>query len=233
MTLVIACKMKHTFKHQRLKHAAAHRSFDGLVWLTGVGAFLSLCFLVSTVEPTQAGATQPKRNKETTRSTANCLQWAIGEHIGQYLRSTDSQGESQNGKLHCVLCAVWMSKKGAILKNHVLGKDKKHSDGSAVCLPGTHADEAEVPPTPARQEPEQPQHPPTIIVTVPQSQWTETWSSTQSSPTVKEKAKSSPFIWGVMLEKSCVYCVESLQVAGGALGRSRAGGFGAHAILDQ
>ena len=63
------------------------------------------------------------RNKETTRSTADCLQWAIGEGIGDHLSLTDSQGESQNGRLNCNLCAVWLSTKGAILKDHVLGKN--------------------------------------------------------------------------------------------------------------
>ena len=52
----------------------------------------SLCLLMSTVEPTAEGTTQPKRNKETTRSTTDCLQWATGEGIGQYLCCTDTQG---------------------------------------------------------------------------------------------------------------------------------------------
>ena len=37
---------------------------------------------MSTVEPTDKGKAQPKRNKETTRSTTDCLQWAIVEGIG-------------------------------------------------------------------------------------------------------------------------------------------------------
>ena len=61
--------------------------------------FSSLCVLMSTVEPIEELTTQPKRNKETTRSTTDCLQWAIGESIGQYLCCTDTQGEGQNGKL--------------------------------------------------------------------------------------------------------------------------------------
>ena len=72
----------------------------------------SLCLLMSTVEPTDEGTTQHKRNKETTRSTTDCLQWAIGEGIGQYLCCTDIQGESQNGKLYHALCAVWLSSVG-------------------------------------------------------------------------------------------------------------------------
>ena len=80
---------------------------------------------MSTIEPDEEGTTQPKRNKETTRSTTQCLQWAIGESIGQHLCRTDTQGEGQNGKPYCTLCAVWLSSKGAILKDHVLGKNKK------------------------------------------------------------------------------------------------------------
>ena len=91
--------------------------------------FSSLCLLMSTVEPTEEGTTQPKRNKETTRSTTNCLQWAIGGGPGQYLCCTDTQGGDQNGKLYCILCAVWLSSKGAILKDQVLGKNKKQLDG--------------------------------------------------------------------------------------------------------
>ena len=94
----------------------------------------SLCLLMSTVEPTAEGTTQPKRNKETTRSTTNCLQWAIGEGIGQYLCCTDTKGASQNGKLYCNLCAVWLSSKGAILKDHVLGK-KQETTRWLLCPP--------------------------------------------------------------------------------------------------
>ena len=40
----------------------------------------SLCLLMSTVEPTAEGTTQPKRNKETTRSTvcSGQLEKALG-----------------------------------------------------------------------------------------------------------------------------------------------------------
>ena len=72
------------------------------------------------------------RNKETTRSTADCLQWAIGEGIGEHLCLKDTQGESQIGKMFCALCAVWLSMKGAILKDHVLGK-KCETLGRFVC----------------------------------------------------------------------------------------------------
>ena len=89
------------------------------------------CFDMSSPEDTQTTeasqesqeSQKSSRNKETTRSTADCLQWAIGEGIGDHLSLTDSQGESQNGKLNCNLCAVWLSTKGAILKDHVLGKN--------------------------------------------------------------------------------------------------------------
>ena len=89
------------------------------------------CFDMSNPEDTQTteasqesqDSQKSSRNKETTRSTADCLQWAIGEGIGDHLSLTDSQGESQNGRLNCNLCAVWLSTKGAILKDHVLGKN--------------------------------------------------------------------------------------------------------------
>ena len=35
--------------------------------------FSSLCLLMSIVEPTEEGTTQPKRNKEATRRTTDCL----------------------------------------------------------------------------------------------------------------------------------------------------------------
>ena len=58
------------------------------------------------------------------------MQWAIGEGIGQYLCCTDNQGDGQNGKLYCTLCTVWLSSKGAILKDHVLAKNKNQPNGS-------------------------------------------------------------------------------------------------------
>ena len=62
------------------------------------------CFDMSNPEDTQTteasqesqDSQKSSRNKETTRSTADCLQWAIGEGIGDHLSLTDSQGESQN-----------------------------------------------------------------------------------------------------------------------------------------
>ena len=64
------------------------------------------CFAMSSPEDTQTTEASQEseesqkstRNKETTRSTADCLQWAIGEGIGDHPSLTDSQGESQNGK---------------------------------------------------------------------------------------------------------------------------------------
>ena len=67
-------------------------------------------------------------------STIDCLQWATGEGIGQYLCCTDTQGEGQNGKLYCTLCAVWLSSKGAILKDHVWVKTRNHY---IVPMPGS------------------------------------------------------------------------------------------------
>ena len=66
--------------------------------------------------------------------------------MGRYLCCIDTQGEGQNGKLYCTLCAVWLSPKGAILKDHVLGKNKKRPDGSYARLLGTHACKATPPP---------------------------------------------------------------------------------------
>ena len=51
----------------------------------------SLCLLISTVEPTAEGTTQPERNKETTRSTI-CSGQLEKAGIGQYLCCTDTQG---------------------------------------------------------------------------------------------------------------------------------------------
>ena len=104
------------------------------------------CFDMSSSEDTQTTEASQEsqesqkstRNKETTRSTADCLQWAIGEGIGDHLSLADSQGESQNGKLNCNICAVWLSTKGAILKDHVLAKNVKQSDGSYAQYPLVH-----------------------------------------------------------------------------------------------
>ena len=137
------------------------------------------CFDMSSPEDTQTTeasqesqeSQKSSRNKETTRSTADCLQWAIGEGIGDHLSLTESQGESQNGKLNCNLCAVWLSTKGAILKDHVLGKNVKQPDGSYARKPGTHARKAAVcPVVPPQAAEATPQQPPTIIVNVPTPQ---------------------------------------------------------------
>ena len=137
------------------------------------------CFDMSSPEDTQTTeasqesqeSQKSSRKKETTRSTADCLQCAIGEGIGDHLSLTDSRRESQNGKLNCNLCAVWLSTKGAILKDHVLGKNVKQPDGSYAWKPGTHAHKAAVclvVPTHAAEA--TPQQPPAIIVHVPAPQ---------------------------------------------------------------
>ena len=102
----------------------------------GRSLFSSLCLLMSTVQPTEEGTTEPNRNKETTRSTTDCLQWAIGEGIRQYLCFTNTQeGEGQHGKLYGTVRALWLSSRGASLKDHVLGENKKQPDGSYACQP--------------------------------------------------------------------------------------------------
>ena len=88
------------------------------------------------------------------------------------------------------------------------------TDSSCVRQPRTHAHQAELQFAPAHQGPEQPEQPSTITVNAPQQQLPETLSSTQSSPMVKEKAKSPASIFGLTLETNCLHCVESLQVVG-------------------
>ena len=67
------------------------------------------------------------------------------------------QGEGKNGKLYCILCAVWLSSKGAILKDHVLGKNKKQPDGFYARQPGTLAQKAALQPVPPPEQVQQPQ----------------------------------------------------------------------------
>ena len=83
---------------------------------------------MSTVEPIEEGTTQPKRNKETTRGTIDCLQWANGEGIRQYVVQTPRVKSRWEILLYfmCNLVVI----KGAILIDHVLGKNKKQVDGS-------------------------------------------------------------------------------------------------------
>ena len=115
------------------------------------------------------GSQKSTRNKETTRRTADCLQWAIGEDIGDHLSLTDSQGESQNRKLNCNLCAVWLSTKRAILKDHVLGENvKQHSYARKL---GAHARKAAVcPVVPPQAAEATTQQPPTIFANIPAPQ---------------------------------------------------------------
>ena len=148
-------------------------------------------------EPSQESQEFQKssRNKETIRSTADCLQWAIGEGIGDHLSLADSQGESQNGRLNCNLCAVWLSTKGAILKDHVLGKNVKPPDGSYARKPGTHARKAALcPVVPPQAREATPQQPPTIIVNVPAPQ-------PEPAPAPQKKAATGSSVLGVMLQK--------------------------------
>ena len=128
---------------------------------------MPFCFLV-TAHMSNAEDSEPKRNKETTRSTSDCLQWAISEGISEHLRLTDAQNQENVGKLYCILCAIWLSTKGAILKDHVLGKTVKQADGSKVRKPGGHAAKvAKVPVQPPAPTPEPVcSQPPTIVVYV-------------------------------------------------------------------
>ena len=120
---------------------------------------------------TTEGSQKPvRRNKEITRSTADCLQWAIGERILQHVCLMNSQGESQTGKLHCTFCAVWLSVKGAILEDHVFGESMKQSDGLYARKPGSHAHKAAAQPLPSQAPEAAPQQLPTIIVNVPAAQ---------------------------------------------------------------
>ena len=92
-----------------------------------------------------AGADPPsekKRNKQSTRSVSDTLQWCIGENCGDHLSLVDRDGEGQAGKLYCTLCGVWLSAKGAIIKDHCFGKNKKGEDGTFRRHPGFHATKA-------------------------------------------------------------------------------------------
>ena len=76
--------------------------------------------------------------KCTSRSTCDCLQWAVGGGIAEHLKLTDLSGEACPGKLYCSLCATWLMSKGAVSKGHVLGKNKKNMDGGFARKPGTY-----------------------------------------------------------------------------------------------
>ena len=62
---------------------------------------------MSTVEQTQ-----PKRNKETIRSTTDFLHWSIGESSIYVVQTPRVEVKM---KLYCTMCAVLLSSKGAIL----------------------------------------------------------------------------------------------------------------------
>ena len=40
--------------------------------------------------------------------------------------------EGRPGKIYCNLCATWLSSKGAVWKDHVLGKNTRNSDGELI-----------------------------------------------------------------------------------------------------
>ena len=84
------------------------------------------------------------RNKETTTSTADGLQWAIGEGTGDHISLNDSQGESQAGKVNGNLCALCLSTQGTMLKDFVPAKNVKQPDGSYARKCGAHARKAAV-----------------------------------------------------------------------------------------
>ena len=71
-----------------------------------------------------------KRNKEAKRSASDTLQWALGEGIGDQLSLADPSGVAVAEKLYCQLCGTWLGLKGAILKDHCLGKNVKQPDGT-------------------------------------------------------------------------------------------------------
>ena len=111
-------------------------------WTRWGGSFSHL-FGFAMATRTIEGSQKPMRNKETTRST---------------------RGESQNGKLHCTLCAVWLSKKGAVLEDHVLGENMKQLDGSYAGKPGSHARKAAAQPVPKQAPEAAPQQLPTVNI---------------------------------------------------------------------
>ena len=74
--------------------------------LSDICLLSSLLFALSTIPLPQSDGT--KCNKETTRSTSDCLQWAVSEGIGERLTLTDASEEGRPGKgleRACNLCA--------------------------------------------------------------------------------------------------------------------------------
>ena len=113
-----------------------------------------------------------------------------------FARETDASGEGRPGKLYCNLCAIWLSSKGAVLKDHVLGKNKKNSAGEWEHQPGSHARKAALQPPPICVE-APPQPNPTIIVNVPRSEPAEP----ECSPPPAKKQATSKSLLGDMLAK--------------------------------
>ena len=127
-----------------------------------------------------------KRNKEAKRSASDTLQSALGEGIGDQLSLADPSGVTVAEKLYCQLCGTWLGLKGAILKDHCLGKNVKQPDGTFSLKPGGHARKvASLPPTKTIAPPPSPSQP-TIVVNV-----TSPVSSNETPPAKKQKAAGS------------------------------------------
>ena len=89
--------------------------------------------------------------------------------LREHFRFIDASGEGRPGKIYRILCGTWLSSKGAVLKDHVLGKNKKNSDGKWERQPGSHARKAALQPPPSCVEaPVQLNS--NIIVNVPRSE---------------------------------------------------------------
>ena len=70
------------------------------------------------------------------------------------LSLAESTGSARLGKVGCQLCSFGLSRKGAILKDHCLGKSVRQDDATCECRPGPYAERAAVAGTAARPEPQ-------------------------------------------------------------------------------
>ena len=70
----ISCRLGQ--QGTRLADSPPPPPFSFFLWCCALRelCYLDFCFLVSNVEPTAEGTRQTKRNKETSRSTMDCLQ---------------------------------------------------------------------------------------------------------------------------------------------------------------
>ena len=59
-----------------------------------------------------------------TRSTSDCLQWAVDEGIGEGLTLTEASEEGRPGKIYCNLRAIWLGSKGAVFEVHGRKQEK-------------------------------------------------------------------------------------------------------------